>query len=465
MKSKNFLKDYGVLFLMTFLSSFGLCLFQLLVSFISEIYTDVVLDQWWKILVFILLFSLVGILEMVLVMKSRDNSLKVQSLVVEANDPFSHLFIESFLVILFACVLSFLMGLALGAEAPSVFLSASIFLLLSLSFYKETEKKEVIALGASLGFGLAFQNPLAGFLMYLAGVRLAEFKKKPIFKAGFINILGYFFFSLFKGFLLFKGDWKVFGQSFLYSGSFFKITSTSFFTWSFYPWLLLIPVVSSLVGVLYVGLLGGYRKIVFFDNKYSYAFGFLTCFFTVLFLFFFSKELGLSQGITLLGTGASLLSNSASLISKGIGWLFAYLGLRFLLTLFSFNSHYLGGMVIPTIAVGALVGQIVLGLFTKAGILFNETDQLIFVVASMLTFYGMVSGKPFVAFALFFSYGPFVVMALPGLITMAPIALLVLSTKFKGLSYLFNQIDIENGIALLNPHIAKHFFLFDFLHH
>lgn len=72
-----------------------------------------------------------------------------------------------------ASLLSMAMGLALGGEAPSSYMGGAIFSAVHLlSFRRDpsrgsAEAEEALTLGAGVGFGLAFQNPLAGALLSL----------------------------------------------------------------------------------------------------------------------------------------------------------------------------------------------------------------------------------------------------------------------------------------------------------
>lgn len=202
-----------------------------------------------------------------------------------------------------------------------------------------------------------------------------------------------------------------------------------------YALLLLVPILSLSGGFLFKAAILSYRKAFARKRWWSDALSFsLAVAVSGSYLAFLGGEPS--------GSGLSLVL--ARQVGRPFAWIGALIGYRLLLTAVSFGGHFFGGMVVPTLSMGALLGQLLVSFSLWSGVSHASFDDLsLILLVSMLAFYASVSSKPFVSFALLFSFARMDLVLLPGLVGLTPVAITLLAAKEEGLSKAMDRVDQE----------------------
>lgn len=209
--------------------------------------------------------------------------------------------------------------------------------------------------------------------------------------------------------------------------------------------LMLIPGLCLICAFIYILLICGFRKLITRDHFWSYGLSLLLAVLVSGLTFIY-------YGPMLSGSGISIIANRA--LYPDLSLIFTMIGVRLALTLVSFDGQFFGGMVIPTISMGCLIGQAFIGIIQWSNTSYiTNNDIEILLVVSMITFYACVSAKPFVALALMFSFLPFHIVILPALASIIPIGLTIKFSKFQGLSKQISKIDDEDGVVYFHRRI------------
>lgn len=440
-------KEFLVLCLATVLGTAVVYLFQILSSFIG-IFLGMEFEKTLtvKILVFVLILVL-GIVEFLILFLTRINSLSLRTigfLVKEGQKP---RFLTGIITVFICSLMSMLMGLNMGGEAPSIYLGGAVFCLIFYLFFRNIEDKRKIIetslfIGSGVGFGLAFQNPLAGLFIGLAGTKLKEIDWKRGLETLFSCLLSYGLYGLLRWMYFPVKSADVVGN-FFYLG--YQNAEMTPLSKDGYLLMLILPGFCLIAAFIYVLFIGAYRKFFVRDSWWSYLISILlvTLVGGLMYLYFGNK---------VIGSGSNLVFNRDWSLSLSL--VFSILGCRLLMTILSFDGHFFGGMVIPTLAIGALVGEAFSGIMVWSDTSYaTSTDLQLLVGLAMIAFYAFVSAKPFVAFALIFSFYPVQEVILPALALMVPLIIVIKMSGWKGLSSLLTKIDEEDDVSFFHKRI------------
>ena len=257
-------------------------------------------------------------------------------------------------------------GLSLGREGPSIQLGACVAQGVSHKVSQSpTERKILIASGASAGLAAAFNAPLAGTMFVL----------EEIFKYYSPIILLSTMMSAIMADFISK---SIFGLNPVFD---FQITER--FSLREYWILIIIGIVVGLFGVFYNYFL---KKIQVFYSKITFLKGRAK----PILPFLMAGVLGLVFPIVL-GGGHSIVGELSP--DSAVTYLFLVLGVKFLFSMFSFGSGAPGGIFFPLLVMGATVGAILGNLSISylgidAGLFQN------FMVLSMVGFFTAIVRAP-----------------------------------------------------------------------
>ena len=366
----------------------------------------------------------------VTLIRGRNESSEILGKFVRRGIPLRYL--ADLLVVFLCCLLSFSIGIALGAEAPSVFMSSLIF---GMVFSKGKKNRnlsgEGIRVGGAVGFALAFHNPLAGLVNSFAANLFTSAKRnkdewKSIVSSLITLVVTYFLYSGLR-YLAYSGDFAHWYQCFLFNDYSFELSliplSALSSTWAFcFVFAFSLPLAYIYVKSASIG-----RKFGWKDKASSYRFslyvGVAICF--VLFLFMPKA----------LGTGSAYIDGIEGILAESSSWILCLLLVRFVFTIFSFSSHYSGGTIIPTIGIGMLFGAFIASLSPSS----FGGYEILFVCSFALSFFGFVTGNGLLPLALVLSLG----FSFPLLIILIPSAILTILLK----RYLANLPVLSKGLA------------------
>ena len=300
-------------------------------------------------------------------------------------------------VVFIGCLLSFLIGLPLGGEAPSIFMVALLGDGIFHLFKNKQKELEGCYLGAGLGYSLAFLNPLAGFSYYLEKEKM-PLKLKEISKPIYLLLLSF-------GFLLL---WRFLaGEKLFYRYESFNSSILFFNDFNEFYLCLIIPFFALIGAYIFKTCVSALKRDNIVNTKSYYIISTIIASTFVLLI----KYAGKTQ---LLGSGVELLQDLSAFAITDI---LTFLLVRFLFTTITFNLFYTGGKVIPTISLGALFGDLLVVMLD--GYDLSSSMRMLIIITTMLTFYAVVTDAYFTSFFLSFSFCPFYISALPLSISLA----------------------------------------------
>lgn len=261
---------------------------------------------------------------------------------------------------------AFFQGFVFGTEAPSIFISASITKIVSKLF--GDEDKEMIKASASSGFAVAFLAPFAGFL-HLIEEHKKELSIKLLIKTVFMIAISF---------------------------------SVAYFSFKRHPFsfihihklpikFIYIIIIVSILSTVFASI---YRVMHKYVDKVSNMGNFMVI---------FTPLLGL--GFMLISRFKPILAGSGEfvmeeyLLDYSLLFLFALLFIRLMLMFISESSYLSGGSVLPLLAIGAVISNIVIVLFDKMGINIYEHRDIIMMVG-MCTTLGVGASIPFASLVL-----------------------------------------------------------------
>ena len=314
---------------------------------------------------------------------------------------------KMFFLVLFDSLYAYFCGFPLGGEGPSITLSASLAKMI-------TKDKELIAASGSTGFCVAFLAPLAGFF------HLIE-ENRHYVKISF----------LFKGFILIIIASLV--AYLVYPHNLLPIFVETALDYKYYYLIVIVSIIAFIVGRLYVLAIIKVKDM----SKIFKNFLYLTPLFSLLFLFYMTKDL------YFIGSGQNILANP--LVSNSLIMVTFYLLYRLLGTAFSNGLAVSGGLVLPMLTLGCLIGNFITICFKDVIVDVYQYNNL-FCVIGMMVVYNSVCKTPLTSLILGLKMGKAYVL-LP--LTIA----LVISTI---LMYLFKQKNIygllEKRIVINEAH-------------
>ncbi|MDE6758616.1 MAG: ClC family H(+)/Cl(-) exchange transporter [Clostridia bacterium] len=299
--------------------------------------------------------------------------------------------------------ISFFAGLPLGSEGPSVQLSAmSAQGITELMKAKLTWRRYVMAGGAGAGIAVAFNAPLAGIVFAMEECH-KRFSAIILLCASSAVITGTMTFRLL-GMIIKDAKWSSTAMLFNIKqlkpfADFKEMNSIGEFA-SILGILIAIGVVIGACAILFNVLLVNSQKITDkWIKKFPYWARLLTAFLlTGAVGLIFTKFV--ENGFAMVNTGGHSLVDD--LCHNGLKYSFWFLLLvicvRMILTMLCFNSGATGGLFIPMLAMGALLGAMMGILFIKMGM--DEEYYSAVIVISMTTFFGASVRAPITAIVL-----------------------------------------------------------------
>ncbi len=391
--------------------------------------------SWDSALLFLLILFLLGHLQLsaILLLRDRNESSEVLSTFIGIG---LHVeYVKDIVIIFLCCLCSFAAGLALGAEAPSVFMTSLVFGAVFSKLYKSSAmSKEGVRIGGAIGFSLAFHNPLAGLANSFAFAFFRQRRKgewRVVVSSCLTVILTHLLYSGFR-YLAYREDFGLeWWRCFVFHDYRLSLQQFGFASLAHVYWMAFLPLITLPLSYIYVKLGSLARKTLWQDNGVSYRLS-LFCGVAICFaLAFFMPEA--------LGTGAAYFELSESLLDYSIAALFLLLLLRFAFTLFSFSSHFSGGNIIPSLGFGALFAAFLLRLSPFLA----EGYETLFVYAFALSFFGFLTGNGLLPLALVFSFG--LSPALFVLLLPSSIAAILLSSRVGGFSTLSRALSMADS--------------------
>ncbi len=238
--------------------------------------------------------------------------------------------------------LSILGGLSLGREGPSIQIGAAIGQGVSKGLNSDhNEERYLITSGASAGLAAAFNAPLAGVIFSLEEVH-KSFSPLILLSTMTAAITADFTSKLFFGF-----------------NTAFKFDNLSSLPLSSYGYLIILGVIIGIGGVIFNSLL---VKALNLYNSQKW----LPPQFRIIIPFVIAGILGLILP-QVLGGGHSLVM---SIIEKNptLKVLFILLIVKFLFTMISFGSGAPGGIFLPLLVIGAIIGSIYGNILVNLGL-------------------------------------------------------------------------------------------------
>lgn len=299
--------------------------------------------------------------------------------------------------------ISFFAGLPLGSEGPSVQLSAmSAQGITEIMKAKLTWRRYVTAGGAGAGIAVAFNAPLAGIVFAMEECH-RRFSPIILLCASSAVITGTATFRLL-GMAIKDAKWSSTSMLFDIVGlkpfaDFKQMNSVGEFA-AILGILIAVGIVIGACAILFNFLLvGSQKRTDRWVKKFPYWARLLVAFLLTGALgLIFTKYV--DGGFAMVNTGGhSLVDN---LCHNGLKYSFFFLLLvlvvRMILTLVCFNSGATGGLFIPMLATGALLGAMLGLLFVKMGM--DEEYFSAVVVIAMTTFFGASVRAPITAIVL-----------------------------------------------------------------
>lgn len=264
-------------------------------------------------------------------------------------------------------VLSLGAGLSLGREGPSIQLGAHVGMGVSKTFKRPIlEQKYLITCGASAGLAAAFNAPLAGVMFCLE--ELHKNFSPVILTSAMLSSLAADFVSQ-----------RFFGQQ-----PVFNFTGVKTLPFSYYAHLLILGIILGLLGVLFNRFLiisqDLYGKIKFLKTQYKV---FIPIIIAAILGFILPQVLG----------GGHELITAINKVSPGITMLLVLITAKFLFTMISYGSGAPGGIFLPLLVIGALVGK----LYAVAGINFlgiSPEYGVNFIILAMAAYFTAIVKAP-----------------------------------------------------------------------
>ncbi len=255
-------------------------------------------------------------------------------------------------------------GGALGREAPSVYMSASIFVIIAQKFKKflpQISLKAWICAGTYAGFAIAFHAPIAA-LVYVA--EKIFYTKSKIF----LNEIFWMSIPLLMVILVLQKSEPLFG----FYGSNFRFSSELLL-------IILIAVVCGIVALFFKKISTFfYQKVEKIESGLWHLIP-IICGFVVSFFSFYGGINSFSGGI-----------KTAEYILAGGNVSYDEVFARIINTFLTFIAGCAGGLVAPAVAIGAGIGSV----FSQ---LFENVDARIFILSGMVSFLSPILLTPFAA--------------------------------------------------------------------
>lgn len=270
-------------------------------------------------------------------------------------------------------LISFFCGLPVGSEAPSAFIGAMVI----KGANKYTiDYDEDIYIGMGGGVAAAFLSPLSG-VFYVFEESLHHFSFKRLGKLLLVTI-------------------PAFLTSYLINKEYIiEIPIFTSFNFKYFYTLIFILILCTFLGVIIIKLVAKLK--IFINNHYKNYFIKKRFFFVFIYAFnclLFCPLLS--------GSGLSLIYY----LNQNPVWyiILIYLIIRLTLFIFTGNAMVSGGLLVPTLAIGGMIGYLI-GIIST--FLFNlPKDQYpLLILLSMFTLFAIINKTPFTSFILIITTG------------------------------------------------------------
>lgn len=273
---------------------------------------------------------------------------------------------QSVVVNLLSSLMATFGGGALGREAPSVYMSASIFAVAAQKFKNILPKinfESWIFAGSAIGFAVAFHAPIAGFIYVVEKLFLAKTKR-------FLDDIFWTVIVLFVAiFVLHKSEsiFFVYNLEFWFGYEVFVMAALAF--------------VSGVLAINFKALsIFLYNKIDSIKSHYWHLIPILAGLIVAI--------ISLYAGIYSFSGGMQTARDA--LLGDEVALSFVEVLARIVNTIITFISGCAGGLVAPAIGIGAGIGSI----FSQ---LMIDVDPRIFILSGMAAFLSPILGLPFTA--------------------------------------------------------------------
>lgn len=257
---------------------------------------------------------------------------------------------------------------ALGREAPSVYMSASLFASVGQKFRNLTEKISLqswIFAGSGVGLAIAFNAPIAGLAYVVEKLirsKKYDFRGNLLWSILALTIFVFFFQKIDPVFLVIELD--------------FKFSNNEIFA------IILVSLVCAIFAFAFKKInFYIHNKLIFIKSTRLWHLVPITAGILVAIISFYSGIYSFSGGIK---TANDALAHQDILLSykEVVGRIFN--------TFFSFSSGAAGGIVAPSITIGAGIASII-------GSFIDVVDLKILMLVGMVSFLAIVLGEPITA--------------------------------------------------------------------
>ena len=293
------------------------------------------------------------------------------------------------ILIVFICALcTFMIGLPLDGDVPTVFMVGVLFVILIHRTFIIFNKKTMIHMGASIGFALAFHNPIAGLAHFFEEYHSRRSIKEVLYFLGEASLaylsltLFCFLFGESKSPLTFF--YELFNVDLSFGNSFSQVFICSGIL------LICLCILAFLLNKVIVG----FRALFAHKKLFSIIITIVVASLFVFMLRLNEKELALGMGEELY-----LVRDLASID------LWPLLAIRVLFIVVAFNFYHIGGRTIPSLMLGALIGQIFVAVWNKYLPPIDENLANVLIISSALIYLGVSMKAPLIATSLTFSFG------------------------------------------------------------
>ena len=231
--------------------------------------------------------------------------------------------------------LAFFFGFTLGTEAPSVTIGASVAKIGNKALNKYD--RDIVMAGGSSGFAAAFIAPIAGFI-HLLEVHRHRIRKAFIIKGIFMIIMSYI-----SSYILQRLIWN---RELFYSMDIIWIPFNLFYA------VILVSILSFGIGELFSYVHGmaqrlrGGRLMLYLTPILALGFFLLKKYYPLL-------------------SGNGDMAIDLSILDKGLFLILLIMIIRFIFMILSENANVSGGTVLPLIALGAILGEIIVSIISK----------------------------------------------------------------------------------------------------
>jgi len=261
------------------------------------------------------------------------NGISILSMDYYGNNDFNQYRLLFFTII--NSYLAFFFGFTLGTEAPSVTIGASVAKIGNKALNKYD--RDIVMAGGSSGFAAAFIAPIAGF------IHLLEVHRHRIRKAFIIKGIVMISMSYISSYILQRLIWN---RELFYSMDIILIPFNLFYA------VILVSILSFGIGELFSFVHGmaqrlrGGRLMLYLTPILALGFFLLKKYYPLL-------------------SGNGDMAIDLSILDKGLFLMLLIMIIRFIFMILSENANVSGGTVLPLIALGAILGEIIVSIISK----------------------------------------------------------------------------------------------------